>query len=186
MNIFVISDTHGHLEKAYDMYNKISQTDKIDAIIHCGDYQRDGGLVESTLGIPVTSVQGNCDGTRQRDFKVVETPAGKILVTHGHIENVDYNYNNLLYLAQENDCICVCFGHTHFPVIEKEQGITLVNPGSLTFPRDGTNGSCALLHLTENLVDGLIIYYDESFGNNKKKKARGGYLRGLLNYSDRF
>ena len=186
MNIFVISDTHGHLEKAYDMYNKISETDDIDMIIHCGDYQRDAGLVEQTLAVPTISVKGNCDGSRGRDIRVIETPAGNVLVTHGHMERVEWDYNNLLYLAEENDCIAACFGHTHIPVFEKYNGITLVNPGSLTFPRDSSKGSCALLHLTEDVVDGLILYYDESYGNSNKKKAHGGYLRGLLNYSDRF
>lgn len=190
MNIFVTSDTHGHLEKTYDMFEKVSQLtadgEKIDTIIHCGDYQRDAGSIEGYLATPTISVKGNCDGHRGRDFKVVETPWGNILVTHGHMEDVDAGYDRLSYLAEENHCKAVCFGHTHIPVYEEYGKLTLINPGSLTFPRDGTSGSCALINATEDQLQVAIYYYANFFEKENKKKSHGGFLRGMINYSDRF
>ena len=65
-------------------------------------------------------------------------------------------------------------------------GIYLINPGSLTNPRDGSNGSYAILHSTEEDFYANIVYYDTVCGSQKKKKPQGGFIRGLLNYSDRF
>jgi putative phosphoesterase len=190
MNIFVTSDTHGHLEKTYEMFEKLSgltaDGERIDKIIHCGDYQRDAGSIEGYLATPVISAAGNCDGQRGRDFKICKTPYGSILVTHGHTEGVDSDYSRLVYLAQENDCFAACFGHTHIPVYDEYAGITLINPGSLTFPRDGTAGSCALINATEDDFSVAIYYYANFFDNKDKKKSRGGFLRGMINYSDRF
>lgn len=183
MKILLLSDTHGLLDKVYEIYGKLNH---IDLIIHCGDYQRDAHTLEETLGIPIVSVKGNCDGASRPDREIVETPAGKLLITHGHLEGAGYDYNNLLYLAEEKDCIAVCFGHTHVPMCEDFGGIYLINPGSLTNPRDGSNGSYAILHSTEEDFYANIVYYDTVCGSQKKKKPQGGFIRGLLNYSDRF
>ncbi|MDD6299066.1 metallophosphoesterase family protein [Hornefia butyriciproducens] len=190
MNFFVISDTHGHLEKVYDMFDRLSEMTidgkPVDMILHCGDHLRDGEIIGERLAVPAVSVAGNCDGCRKRDFRVVPSPDGNILITHGHMEGVDYDLSTLRYLAQENGCRAACFGHTHVPVFEDIGGVLMINPGSLTFPRDGTTGSCALLNATENGFDGGIYYYEHLFGGKDRKKSRGGFLRGMINYSDRF
>lgn len=190
MNFFVISDTHGHLEKTYDIFEKLKNLttdgEPIDMILHCGDYKRDGISIGEKLGIPSISVEGNCDGSRARDFKIVNSPAGNILVTHGHMEGVNYDVSTALYLAEENHCVALCYGHTHIPHFENYNGIYLINPGSITSPRDGTEGSCALINATEKGIDGGIYYYHNFFQNTKRKKNSGGFLRGIVNYSDRF
>ena len=97
-------------------------------------------------------------------------------------------YTRDIYAAEENDCIAVCYGHTHVPGCEDFSGITLLNPGSLSQPRDGTNGSYAIIRSTEDDFYTNIIYYDTVCGTKKKqeKKVKGGMLRNMLNYSDRF
>lgn len=189
MNILVVSDTHGHLEKVYDMYEKLKDHTldgkPIDRIIHCGDYKRDGEAIGNELALPVLAVEGNCDSWRNSSHSVLETPFGNVLVTHGHLQSVDYDIQSLLYLAEENDCICACYGHTHVPVFEEYSGIWVLNPGSPSLPRDGTLGSCALLNLSEHGVDGGIYYYEHLCGRVEKKKSAGGFLRSIVNYSDR-
>ncbi len=190
MNFFITSDTHGHLEKVYDMYDKLKDMTidgkPIDGLIHCGDNKRDGETLGERLGLPAWSVAGNCDGGMRKDIGIVSTPWCSILVTHGHMQGVDWDLSSLTYLAEEKDCSIACFGHTHVPVFEKVGKITVVNPGSLSFPRDGTGGSCALLNVTDKGCDGGIYYYDNLFGSRKKKHARGGFLRSVINYSDGF
>lgn len=183
MKILVLSDTHGKTEKTCRVFRTLNN---IDLIIHCGDYYRDGQTLEDLFGVTVIGVKGNCDGASSPDVKIVPTPHGNILVTHGHLEGVGYDYTKLLYKAEENQCIAVCFGHTHVPVFEDCNGIYLINPGSLTSPRDGTNGSYGMIHSTDYDFRGSIVYYDTIFGATKKSGPSGGYIRGLLNHSDRF
>ncbi|MDD7684298.1 metallophosphoesterase family protein [Eubacterium pyruvativorans] len=195
MKLLVVSDTHGKTEKVRDVYEKISARDSIDALIHCGDYKRDAEELARVLDIPVYGIPGNCDGGFRAEFLTVPTPAGNILVTHGHGEHVDYGLEELNQLALSLDCRCACFGHTHVPVQETSaEGILMVNPGSLTRPRDGSSdGSCAVLYAEPEGITASILHYDSimnepgsTSGGSRppKKKARGGFLRKIMNYSD--
>lgn len=187
MKLLLLSDTHGKLDKAIQVYENLKD---INMILHCGDMRDDAETLMAELDVPVAYVAGNCDSTDHPAITFVNTPAGKILLTHGHRENVGYDISRLLYLTESEDCICGCFGHTHVPFYEDYDGIQLVNPGSLTRPRDGSNGSFAILDCTSEGISIEIIDYDEFITSKnkppKKKKVTGGYLRGLLNYSDRF
>lgn len=186
MKIFVVSDTHGQIDKAYRMYEKIGGA---DLIIHCGDYKDDGKRLSEMTGIPCEAVYGNCDGGSASDIRIVGTPAGDILVTHGHMQGVSYDLNALIYTAEERKCRAVCFGHTHVPVCEDLSGIYVINPGSPARPRDGRNGSCAVIQSDEHGLFANVIYFDTLFpgsGSSGSGGKKGGYLRGLLNYSDRF
>ncbi len=182
MKILVISDTHGKLNKVRDIFPKLKD---IDLIIHAGDHISDGEALGREFSIPVVAVKGNCDGSYgNSDFKIVETEYGKILVTHGHAENVNYQLTNLMYKTLENNCIAAVFGHTHRAHIEESNGIHFINPGSLTQPRDGSDGSYAIIRTSETSFDASIVYYSTIMGT--KKKTQAGYIRNLLNYSDRF
>ena len=73
-----------------------------------------------------------------------------------------------------------------------------MNPGSISKPRDGSGGSFGLLVTSEDSLWGKIYSYEdfmqstansqkpETSANAPKKKVKGGHLRDLLNYSDRF
>ena len=185
MKIFVVSDTHGQIDKAYRIYEK---TGGADLIIHCGDYRDDGKRMSELTGAPVEAVSGNCDGA-SRDVRIVGTPAGDIMVTHGHAEGVDYDLNAVLYAAEERGCRAVCFGHTHVSLCEDMNGIYVINPGSLTRPRDGKGGACALIQADEHGFFANLVYYDTLFPSGTAGAGagtKGGFLRNMLNYSDRF
>ena len=45
----------------------------------------------------------------------------------------------------------VIYGHTHRPVIAKENGIMVLNPGSLTYPRqEGRRYTYIIMEIDEN------------------------------------
>ncbi|SFE16483.1 hypothetical protein SAMN02910327_00531 [Peptostreptococcaceae bacterium pGA-8] len=183
MKILVLSDTHGKLKKAIDVHEKIKN---VDLIIHCGDYQKDGELLEQLLDTPVVSVSGNCDEQRELE-KIVSTPYGDILAVHGHLFGLDTDLAKMSYRASELNCIAVCFGHTHIPEYTLTGDIYMINPGSLSLPRDGSNGSYAVITSTEDDFYGAVVYYDTVFPNKKDSQAKAdSRLRNLLNYSDRF
>lgn len=160
MNILVLSDTHGELDRALEMYERISTSIcNIDRIFHCGDFFKDAHEIEAKTGTPVSCIPGNCDGCSKEHFKIIDTPAGKIMITHGHMENVNFSLMHLKYLADQHGCSAVCFGHTHVPVNEVSSGIRFINPGSLTNPRGGSKSSCALIIAKENKLASTIIEY---------------------------
>lgn len=182
MKILAIGDTHGKLNKVRDIFPKLRD---IDLIIHTGDHYSDAAKLSAEFGIPAVAVKGNCDGScGSDDFEIIETECGNILLTHGHAENVNYQLSTLMYKAQENNCIAAVFGHTHKALIDEAGGVRIINPGSLTQPRDGSDGSYAIIRTDEDGLDASIVYYSTIMG--PKKKPQAGYIRGLLNYSDRF
>lgn len=195
MKILLLSDTHGDLSRPCEIYKKLTD---IDLILHCGDYKSDGIWLGDQFQVPVTAVSGNCDASDSSETEIVETPAGKILLTHGHGQLIHWRLDNLLYLAEEKGCIAACFGHTHKAMCENTDGIWLINPGSLSEPRDYSKGTYAILNCTEEGFSAEIIEYEppaqeteppndsSCSSSNKKKQVKGGFLRGLLNYSDRF
>lgn len=150
MNILVVSDTHGNIKAAAEMAEKLGGRDAFELIIHCGDHCGDAAALERRLGIPSAAVRGNCDGARKGDFRVVETPGARILVTHGHAEDVDYGVSKLVYKAKELGCRAVCFGHTHVSLCEEVDGVRLLNPGSPTRPRMGSGRSVGVISSTED------------------------------------
>lgn len=191
MNIFIVSDTHGRTGKALEMLDAENKKTRIDHIIHCGDYYRDGEELSLATGIPFTAVSGNCDPGWGVIHAHLDTPAGRILITHGYTEYVNIDHQDLLRAAEAEHCQIVCYGHTHVPVNTMENGIRVINPGSLTLPRDNSRGgSCAILTISDDGIDisSRILYYGEGGGpkknSGKKTKKRGGFLRGLMNYSD--
>lgn len=198
MRIFVISDTHGKIERAVEVYKRLSQEATVDMLVHCGDLYADAQELHMRLGVPVAAVKGNCDGCFEDNaFSLLDTECGTFLITHGHMDNVGLSMQNLYYKALENNCVGVLFGHTHRSAYVSHDGVYLMNPGSLTRPRDGSGGTFGLLVTSDEGIWGKIYDYDdfmltENRGGNpptaspKKAKVKGGHLRELLNYSDRF
>lgn len=186
MKFLVISDTHGDLNKVYEVYKTLNS---IDAIIHLGDYYKDAQQLKKELGIDVISVKGNMDGSYDdSEFKTITTECGKLYLSHGHIENVKMSYHNIFYRAEEENCIAALFGHTHKAIYKEISGISLINPGSLTFPSEGEKSSYAIVETSCDGLSAEIKYYSDIKKNttSKTSKVQGGYIRNLLNYSDRF
>jgi len=182
MKIFVISDTHGKTAKVKEVWDRLSN---IDMVIHLGDYVSDAKDLEKYFETEVICVKGNCDGSRSSDdYKILDTEYGSLLITHGHMENVKFSPMNLVYKAQELGCKAALFGHTHQAAYEEVSGVYLVNPGSLTNPRDGSSGSYAIINTEPDSFHCSIVYY--STLSPKKKPPKAGRLRSMLNYSDRF
>ncbi len=180
MKIFVISDTHGKLNKVRDVLTKLTD---VDLILHAGDYFQDAKALSAEVNIPVIGVRGNCDGGGRDDYEVVETEYGNILLVHGHCQGVDYDLSSLGYFAMEQDCCAAVFGHTHRAAVLEEENIHFINPGSLNLPRDGSGGSYAIIRTTEERFDASVVYYDTIFRN--KKSGGSGFIKSILNYSDR-
>ncbi len=191
MRILIVSDTHGSVERVYEVYKKLAADSPVDLIVHCGDYADDAAKIMRHLGKKVLWVRGNCDGCfDEKEFAILETEAGNFFVCHGHMQNIGYSKQDLYYYAAQEDCIGVIYGHTHRADKTELGDFVFINPGSLTRPRDGSGGTFALLNTSEGHKDVRILRYNDFItdgtGKDIKKKVKGGHLRDLLNYSDGF
>ena len=133
MKILIVSDTHGD---DYNMWEAIAAEEPIDMLIHCGDIAHSVSDIEDEIGCPVHAVAGNNDfmlNLPQKD--IFNIGKYRVLLMHGHQYNIYRDQSTLFYVARENNVDIVMFGHIHVPVLIEEEGITLVNPGSLTYPR---------------------------------------------------
>ena len=56
-------------------------------------------------------------------------------LTHGHRERVSMLHSGLVPArAREEGCSFAFFGHTHRMMAEREQGVFVCNPGSISLP----------------------------------------------------
>ena len=62
--------------------------------------------------------------------------------------------------AAARNCQAVLFGHTHKPVVEEQNGIVAVNPGSLSYPRqEGRKPSYAVMEIQQGRILKTEIRY---------------------------
>jgi len=131
--ILVISDSHGRND---DIEGVLQQVGHIDYMIHCGDLERGDTYVRSLVDCPVTIVSGNNDYYLDLPMEeFIEIEGYKILVVHGHYYYVNSGVDYLKDYARQQGVDIVMFGHTHVPYFEVDDDLTILNPGSLTYPR---------------------------------------------------
>ncbi len=193
MRILVVSDTHGYVERVYEVYKKLVKSSPIDLIVHCGDHADDAAEIQRHLGKRVLWVKGNCDGCfDEKEYAILETEAGSFFVCHGHMQNIGYSKQDLYYYAVQEDCVGAIYGHTHRADKTDLGDFLFLNPGSLSKPRDGSGGTFAILNTSEGYADARILRYNDFMldgsdsSESPKKKVKGGFLRDLFNYSDGF
>ncbi|MDD2540276.1 MAG: metallophosphoesterase [Desulfuromonadaceae bacterium] len=130
MKILVISDTHGNTNRAFIAH---TLSEPVDAVIHLGDGSADADVLRAVLDIPVINVAGNCDpGANAPREYVWECEGKRILLTHGDLYQVKFGLVKLRQRAKDTGVDAVLFGHTHQSVLENQNGLLLVNPGSLS------------------------------------------------------
>ena len=124
--IGLISDTHGLLRN--EVYGAF---EGVDEILHAGDIGDPAILDELEVIAPVQAVYGNVDGwdVRRRVSERVELErAGQRLVMiHGH----QYGSPKVEVLARDfPSASVIVYGHTHQPLIRRQGGALVINPGS--------------------------------------------------------
>ena len=131
--VIIISDSHGNL----DNVRKIVEKDKnYDMVIHLGDLIGQDDLLKEICKCEIKCVRGNCDLMSENPlFDVVEVEKNKIFITHGHCFGVNFGVEKLCYAAEEEGCKIAMYGHTHYPENSVYGGIIVVNPGSVSQPR---------------------------------------------------
>ena len=130
MKILIFSDSHGNVANMED----VVRLESPDRILHLGDLARDAeDLAAKFPHIPVTYVPGNCDGRRPDlpEERIFTLDGCKILMTHGHIYHVKLGMGMAVRAAREAGAHLLLFGHTHEAYCQFENGLWIVNPGSV-------------------------------------------------------
>lgn len=152
MKVLVISDTHNNNYNASKVINKL--TNKINVIIHLGDSSEDAFTLSTIFpSIPMYYVGGNWDSQSCNIFEQIVSFNGvKVLIAHGHKYGVNWGYDRISYAAEEKKVQAVLFGHTHFPFMQYINNILVMNPGSISLPRNNSVPSYGILDITDNGV----------------------------------
>ncbi len=133
MKILIVSDTHGSnagLEEA------ISENTDIDMLIHLGDVEGAEDYIRMLVACPVHVVRGNndffSDLPKEEEFDLM---GYHVWITHGNSYGVSLDENVIREEAHARGADIVMYGHTHRPVFHKDDGVYILNPGSISYPR---------------------------------------------------
>lgn len=172
MKLGFISDTHGSLKwtkKALDFL------EDCDHILHLGDvlyhgprnplpeeYDPKGVAALLHDREDISYIRGNCDSDVDQmitgqDLKnknrVFQFDGLRFYCVHGYEETLE----DRLERAKAFGAQVIVTGHTHIKVLEKVDGIVVLNPGSTTRPKDGS-------HSLASYEDGCFRLYDLETG----------------------
>ena len=160
MKILVVSDIHGSAWYAQKALEAV-EIHKPDQILILGDILYHGPrnplpkdycpakVVEllNPLQDKILAVRGNCDAEVDQmllkfnimsDYTVLYLGNRRIFATHGHL----YSPEALPHMS-EGDAFL--YGHVHLPKAYKENGIYILNPGSITLPKQNNPHTYGLL-----------------------------------------
>ena len=145
MKVLIVSDTH----KRNDNYFEVVQMHRPDMVIHCGDSEGSEYALTQSADCPVKIVLGNNDFfselPRELEFNV---GSYKVWVVHGHSYYVSMGNETIKREAVARGVDIVMSGHTHRPVIDKDEEVIAINPGSLSYPRqDGRRPSYIIMEI---------------------------------------
>ncbi|MBR3293078.1 MAG: phosphodiesterase [Oscillospiraceae bacterium] len=182
MKIFVASDIHGSAlwcRRMLEAYEKSNA----ERLLLLGDILYHGPRNElpeqyapkETLAMlnerrgSILCVRGNCDAEVDQmvlDFPLLEslglwTNGGRLIyATHGHVFHRD-----ALPPLQRGDILL--HGHTHIPCREEtEHGIWIINPGSVSLPKNNTPHACMTID------DEQICWHDLNGGVYQRLSLR--------------
>lgn len=146
MRILIVSDTHGR-HGALDQ--ALEDAGEIDVFIHLGDVEGGEDYVDAVVDCEKHIVRGNNDFfsnlPREEEFYIGKY---KAFICHGHAYYVSLDPEYIVEEGRTRGADIVMFGHTHKPFFEQKDGITVLNPGSLSFPRqEGRKGSYMIMEI---------------------------------------
>lgn len=130
MKIIVFSDSHG---RTVPMANAICD-ERPDMMLFLGDGLRDLSDIRGIYPeLIIRAVCGNCDfGSVEAERDEFVCGDKRIIMAHGHKNNVKLGYEGIINMACCAGADVLLFGHTHRQVCFDVNGMTVMNPGSVS------------------------------------------------------
>lgn len=158
MKVLIVSDTHG---RDSNLEAVVAEEAPFDYLIHCGDVEGREIFIQALADCPCCMVAGNNDFFSDLPREAEITLGGKkILVTHGHYYGVSLDSYGIVDEARVRGCEIVMYGHIHKPVLAEKNGVLVINPGSLVYPRqEGRRPSYAVMDIKHGQKPVVEIRY---------------------------
>ena len=176
MKYFIASDIHGsayYCERMLEAYRR----EGADRLILLGDILYHGPrndlprdyapkrVIEMLNAIKseLLCVRGNCDTEVDQmvldfpilaDYALLDVNGSTVFITHGHRHNL-----SALPPLKAGDVLL--HGHTHIPACVTEGGITYLNPGSVSIPKEGSANSYMILEggvFMNKTLEGEVVF----------------------------
>ncbi len=160
MKLFILSDIHGSVD-AFRKAEAAFRHERADILVLLGDYLNHGPRNALPAGYApgelapllnahrnkILAVRGNCDS--EVDQMILEFPMMgdsamlllgnlRVMAVHGHLYGPDR-------LPPAGSAEVLVSGHTHVPMLEERGGLLLLNPGSPSIPKGGSEAGYAVL-----------------------------------------
>lgn len=177
-SILVVSDTHRNRDMLLEIVLKHGEEcdalfflgDGVADILYCIQLAFSDMHIQQKLPPLIFIVEGNIDAHNsfvfkedfsngfRRNFKVsinflnflfIKICRKTIMLSHGHISNVQENLKELAGFAKVRNCSICCYGHTHRVGDNIVDGVRMINPGCLSKHNNEASGiTYALLKLS--------------------------------------
>ena len=160
MRVLVVSDTH----RKNDLYIALVERLSPDMVVHCGDVEGSAYTIREATHAECHIVAGNNDFfdslPEDDEFMIGRY---KAYLTHGHHYYISVGTEMLKDEAKARGFDIVFFGHTHRPLIERDENLLIINPGSISYPRqEGRKNSYVLMEVDEDgKIDAKICYIQD-------------------------
>ena len=139
MKILLVSDAHGNIDTMMDL---IKVYPNMDLYLDAGDNMSSVYQIS-----PYRSAKGNCDYYPYDEKVFISTPIGGILMRHlPYIDKKELEGVKLFI-----------HGHTHRMKIDVRDNYIILCPGSVALPRDGSNGTYAIIEIDNGNINIDII-----------------------------
>ncbi|MDP6100968.1 MAG: metallophosphoesterase family protein [Dehalococcoidia bacterium] len=162
MRIGLLSDTHIPETKRIFPNPVLDAFRGVDLILHAGDIYIPSALDELQQVAPVLAARGDDDMLRDPRVKerhVVEVGTLKVGLTHV-FEGLHLYWG--LDKAMETEfggpVNIIVFGHTHSPLVKRDNSVMLVNPGSTLLPHYQPKlGSVGILDIDDGRISISLV-----------------------------
>lgn len=159
MRVIVVSDTHAPGRWRGVPGGMLHDLRGAEAVLHAGDVTTPEVLDAFAAYAPVHVALGNCDGSFIQSWGGrlrVDVEIGGVRI--GIVHDSGPEEGRAARLRQWfPDAHVAVFGHTHTPHVSHVDGLSLVNPGSLTSPRSQPWPTYGVLEIDEGRLQRVRI-----------------------------
>lgn len=155
MRILVLSDAHGRTAPV----EQAIERSQPEILLFLGDGLQELHYLEALYPTIVFHVvKGNCDFSDAPGVQRLQIGGKRIFMTHGHLYGVKYGYETAIAAAEKAGADLLLFGHTHVAYQDYRNGLYILNPGSIAFPRSG-KPSYGWVDIVDRQIITNIVYF---------------------------
>lgn len=131
LRVVAVADTHARPHP--DLHRRVEALAP-QRIVHAGDIGDASVLRALERHAPVTAVRGNVDPLGEPDSITIDVCDGdetllRILLLHIAVNGPRLRPDAMRLAKRESASLVVC-GHSHVPLVARDRGVTVFNPGS--------------------------------------------------------